>query len=106
MEALYLYHATNVPQDDYAPFTNYKVWYMGLKVEGLTPPPPFNVAVFVHTRHHTNPVGTEWRWKTDNADDILREALENHYQMIKQFRGTHCWGCVCVCVCVAMWVFS
>eukprot|EP00731_Ephydatia_muelleri_P023216 Em0015g799a len=38
-------------------------------------------------RHHTNPVGTEWRWKTDNADDILREALENHYQMIKQFRG-------------------
>lgn len=38
-------------------------------------------------RHHTNPVGTEWHWKTDNADDILTEALENHYQMIKQFRG-------------------
>lgn len=38
-------------------------------------------------RHHTNPVGTEWKWKMDNPDIIVQGALENHYQMIKQFRG-------------------
>ncbi|XP_042564643.1 S-adenosyl-L-methionine-dependent tRNA 4-demethylwyosine synthase TYW1 isoform X2 [Clupea harengus] len=38
-------------------------------------------------RHHTNPVGTEWRWKMDPADKILLEAVENHQSMIKQFRG-------------------
>ena len=30
----------------------------------------------------------------DNLENILKECLENHYQMIKQFRGTvmtpHC----------------
>ena len=43
--------------------------------------------VFCGCRHHTNPVGTEWRWKMDNPENILKECLENHYQMIKQFRG-------------------
>lgn len=38
-------------------------------------------------RHHTNPVGTEWRWKMDPAEKILQEALENHRTMIRQFRG-------------------
>jgi tRNA wybutosine-synthesizing protein 1 len=38
-------------------------------------------------RHHTNPVGTEWRWKVDSPSAILDGALNNHYQMIKQFRG-------------------
>ncbi|KAG8263466.1 S-adenosyl-L-methionine-dependent tRNA 4-demethylwyosine synthase [Homalodisca vitripennis] len=38
-------------------------------------------------RHHTNPVGTEWRWKTDNAEDILSDALSAHYNMIKEFKG-------------------
>ncbi|XP_027718246.1 S-adenosyl-L-methionine-dependent tRNA 4-demethylwyosine synthase isoform X1 [Vombatus ursinus] len=38
-------------------------------------------------RHHTNPVGTEWRWKMDQPDMILREAVENHQNMIKQFKG-------------------
>ena len=38
-------------------------------------------------RHHTNPVGTEWRWKTDDPHSILQGALENHYQMVKQFKG-------------------
>ena len=41
-------------------------------------------------RHHTNPVGTEWRWKMDNPGRILKECLGNHYQIIKQFRGTVC----------------
>uniref|UniRef100_A0A8D1EB98 Calneuron 1 n=2 Tax=Sus scrofa TaxID=9823 RepID=A0A8D1EB98_PIG len=38
-------------------------------------------------RHHTNPVGTEWRWKMDQPDIILKEAIENHQNMIKQFKG-------------------
>lgn len=38
-------------------------------------------------RHHTNPVGTEWRWLMDNAETILKGALEGHCKMIKQFRG-------------------
>uniref|UniRef100_A0A8C6W2L0 tRNA 4-demethylwyosine synthase (AdoMet-dependent) n=1 Tax=Nannospalax galili TaxID=1026970 RepID=A0A8C6W2L0_NANGA len=38
-------------------------------------------------RHHTNPVGTEWRWKMDQPEVILKEAVENHQDMIKQFKG-------------------
>ncbi|KFQ96741.1 tRNA wybutosine-synthesizing protein 1, partial [Nipponia nippon] len=38
-------------------------------------------------RHHTNPVGTEWRWKMDQPERILQEAIENHQNMIKQFKG-------------------
>ncbi|XP_036897624.1 S-adenosyl-L-methionine-dependent tRNA 4-demethylwyosine synthase TYW1 isoform X2 [Sturnira hondurensis] len=38
-------------------------------------------------RHHTNPVGTEWRWKMDQPEVILKEAIENHQNMIKQFKG-------------------
>ncbi|RMX47239.1 hypothetical protein pdam_00012924 [Pocillopora damicornis] len=38
-------------------------------------------------RHHTNPVGTEWKWKMDDPDTIVNGAMENHRNMIKQFRG-------------------
>ncbi|XP_064250796.1 S-adenosyl-L-methionine-dependent tRNA 4-demethylwyosine synthase TYW1-like isoform X2 [Passer domesticus] len=38
-------------------------------------------------RHHTNPVGTEWRWKMDQPEVILQEALEKHQNMIRQFKG-------------------
>ncbi|XP_011480524.1 S-adenosyl-L-methionine-dependent tRNA 4-demethylwyosine synthase [Oryzias latipes] len=38
-------------------------------------------------RHHTNPVGTEWRWKMDPAEKILQDALDKHQDMIRQFRG-------------------
>ncbi|XP_044059917.1 LOW QUALITY PROTEIN: S-adenosyl-L-methionine-dependent tRNA 4-demethylwyosine synthase TYW1 [Siniperca chuatsi] len=38
-------------------------------------------------RHHTNPVGTEWRWKMDPAEKILQDAMEKHQNMIRQFRG-------------------
>lgn len=38
-------------------------------------------------RHHSNPVGTEWKWKMDDPQTIVKEALENHYKMIKQFKG-------------------
>ncbi|KAK9511513.1 hypothetical protein O3M35_000152 [Rhynocoris fuscipes] len=38
-------------------------------------------------RHHSNPVGTEWKWKMDNPEDIVNGALNNHYNMIKEFKG-------------------
>ncbi|XP_063216466.1 S-adenosyl-L-methionine-dependent tRNA 4-demethylwyosine synthase TYW1-like isoform X2 [Bacillus rossius redtenbacheri] len=38
-------------------------------------------------RHHSNPVGTEWRWQMDQPEDILQEALDSHYRMINQFKG-------------------
>ncbi|KAG0742138.1 hypothetical protein G6F57_007867 [Rhizopus arrhizus] len=38
-------------------------------------------------RHHTNPVGTTWRWKVDDPKFILDGAMENHYKMIKQLKG-------------------
>ena len=38
-------------------------------------------------RHHSNPVGTEWKWKMDEPDLIVNGALENHYKMIKQMKG-------------------
>ncbi|XP_038014377.1 S-adenosyl-L-methionine-dependent tRNA 4-demethylwyosine synthase TYW1-like [Motacilla alba alba] len=38
-------------------------------------------------RHHTNPVGTEWRWRMDQPEEILQEALEKHQNMIRQFKG-------------------
>lgn len=38
-------------------------------------------------RHHTNPVGTEWRWKMDQPELIVEQAIENHQNMIKQFKG-------------------
>ena len=39
-------------------------------------------------RHHSNPVGTEWRWKMDPAEFILDGALEQHGKMINQFKGS------------------
>lgn len=39
------------------------------------------------SRHHTNPVGTEWRWKMDDPEFIVNGAMKNHYEMIKAFKG-------------------
>lgn len=38
-------------------------------------------------RHHKNPVGTSWKWKTDPADEIVQSALELHRNLIKQLKG-------------------
>ena len=38
-------------------------------------------------RHHKNPVGKEWRWKTDDPKFIVDEAVKTHVQMIKETRG-------------------
>lgn len=38
-------------------------------------------------RHHTNPVGTTWRWQMDEPDEIIKGAMDGHYKMIKQLKG-------------------
>jgi flavodoxin len=38
-------------------------------------------------RHHSNPVGVEWRWKTDEPEMLISGAIENHQAMVKQMRG-------------------
>jgi len=38
-------------------------------------------------RHHKNPVGKEWRWKTDDPYMIVDEAVRTHVQMIKETKG-------------------
>lgn len=38
-------------------------------------------------RHHTNPVGKEWRWLVDNPRMLIDQAIENHRKMVKEMRG-------------------
>ena len=38
-------------------------------------------------RHHTNPVGTHWKWLMDEANFIVKEAIKNHTKMINEFKG-------------------
>eukprot|EP01137_Pigoraptor_chileana_P036559 Opistho-2@32385 len=38
-------------------------------------------------RHHTNPVGTEWKWKMDDAVTVVDGAMERHYAMIREMKG-------------------
>ncbi|KAK9867791.1 hypothetical protein WJX84_004895 [Apatococcus fuscideae] len=38
-------------------------------------------------RHHTNPVGREWRWQMDDPNMIVEGAIEMHRKMIKEYRG-------------------
>jgi len=38
-------------------------------------------------RHHSNPVGTRWKWQVDAPEFLLAAAIENHQQLIKQMRG-------------------
>ena len=38
-------------------------------------------------RHHKNPVGREWRWKTDDPRYIVDEGVRTHVQMIKETKG-------------------
>lgn len=37
--------------------------------------------------HRQNPVGKEWRWKTDDPHFIVEEAVQKHVQMIKEAKG-------------------
>jgi len=38
-------------------------------------------------RHHKNPVGTTWRWKTDDPYQIVAESVDAHVRMIKETKG-------------------
>jgi len=38
-------------------------------------------------RHHKNPVGREWRWKTDDPNEIVDLAVKEHISMIKETKG-------------------
>eukprot|EP00803_Ostreobium_quekettii_P005584 evm.model.scf_444.1 EVM.evm.TU.scf_444.1 scf_444:9890-17813(-) len=38
-------------------------------------------------RHHTNPVGREWKWNMDSAQDIVEAALDYHVKMINEYKG-------------------
>lgn len=38
-------------------------------------------------RHHTNPVGKNWRWKMDDPVEIVDTAIDLHTKMIKQMKG-------------------
>ena len=38
-------------------------------------------------RHQRNPTGTEWKWKLDDAEQVFKGMLKNHYQMIKEAKG-------------------
>jgi tRNA wybutosine-synthesizing protein 1 len=38
-------------------------------------------------RHHKNPVGKEWRWKTDDPNFIVETAVQTHLQLIREARG-------------------
>lgn len=38
-------------------------------------------------RHHKNPIGRKWRWKTDAPEVIVEQAIAKHQAMIKEMRG-------------------
>ena len=38
-------------------------------------------------RHHTNPIGKEWKWKMEGPLEIVEGAVEEHRRMVKQMRG-------------------
>ncbi|KAG2953514.1 S-adenosyl-L-methionine-dependent tRNA 4-demethylwyosine synthase [Phytophthora cactorum] len=38
-------------------------------------------------RHHKNPVGRVWRWKTDDAETLVKGSIERHQNMIKELKG-------------------
>ncbi|KAI1292245.1 S-adenosyl-L-methionine-dependent tRNA 4-demethylwyosine synthase TYW1 [Halotydeus destructor] len=38
-------------------------------------------------RHHSNPVGTEWKWQMDNPEIIVEDAIKFHTRMINEFKG-------------------
>ena len=38
-------------------------------------------------RHHKNPVGKEWKWKTDDPYFIVDQAIQLHISMIREAKG-------------------
>lgn len=38
-------------------------------------------------RHHTNPVGKEWKWNMDAPREIIENGIALHRKMIKEYSG-------------------
>eukprot|EP00921_Rhytidocystis_pertsovi_P022024 GHVQ01035260.1.p1 GENE.GHVQ01035260.1~~GHVQ01035260.1.p1 ORF type:complete len:716 (-),score=78.56 GHVQ01035260.1:2117-4264(-) len=38
-------------------------------------------------RHHKNPVGKSWKWKTDEPRAIVDEGISEHVKMMKELKG-------------------
>jgi len=38
-------------------------------------------------RHHTNPVGTQWKWKVDDPEFLVESAIAKHFEMINTMKG-------------------
>lgn len=38
-------------------------------------------------RHHSNPVGKEWKWNMDRPEAIVSDAIQEHIKMINEFKG-------------------
>lgn len=38
-------------------------------------------------RHHSNPVGREWKWAMDPPEQIVGSALEQHRRMVREYAG-------------------
>lgn len=38
-------------------------------------------------RHHTNPVGKEWKWLMDPAEEIVQAAVSKHVGMVNEYKG-------------------
>jgi len=38
-------------------------------------------------RHHKNPVGTEWKWQTDDPVQIVKQMVEENRKMIRECKG-------------------
>lgn len=62
------------------------VWFLRMICASCKQSSIKNVLVILF-RHHTNPVGTEWKWKMDSPESIYDAAISYHVGLIKQFRG-------------------
>lgn len=70
------------------------VWFLGRAALGCQPKLTSchlsacsaNKCVFCW-RHHSNPVGKEWKWAMDPPDSIVQQAVSNHVKMVKEFGG-------------------
>lgn len=38
-------------------------------------------------RHHSNPVARSWKWKVDEPEFLIENAIKNHVQMINSLKG-------------------
>lgn len=39
-------------------------------------------------RHHSNPTGREWKWKVDNAEEVVPGMIAGYKRLLKMFGGS------------------